>query len=104
MRSATAKQVAFYGSTPAYKGVLETHGWGDLQGELNMLSKRGEWDEMGNLVTDDILEEFAIVAEPAKVATELKARWGGTVDRVMCYFDFVAEADRPAFMEELRAS
>lgn len=102
MRGATAKQVAFYGSTPAYRGVLEAHGWGDLQGELNRLSKRGEWDAMGELITDEILEEFAIVAEPAKVAQALKARWGGTVDRIMCYFDFVSEEDRPAFLEEIR--
>ncbi|HEY5010178.1 MAG TPA: TIGR03617 family F420-dependent LLM class oxidoreductase, partial [Acidimicrobiales bacterium] len=37
-------QIAFYGSTPAYRGVLELHGWGDLQSELNTLSKTGEWD------------------------------------------------------------
>lgn len=102
MRSSTAKQLAFYGSTPAYKGVLDVHGWGELQTELNRLSKRGEWDEMGNLITDDVIDAFAIVAEPDKVADALHARWGGLVDRVLCGFDFVAEADRPAFMEALR--
>ena len=102
MRSATAKQLAFYGSTPAYKGVLDVHGWGELQTELNRLSKRGEWDEMGNLITDDVIDAFAIVAAPEKVADALNARWGGLVDRVLCSFDFVAEADRPAFMEALR--
>jgi probable F420-dependent oxidoreductase len=104
MRAATAKQLAFYGSTPAYKGVLDVHGWGDLQKELNALSKRGEWDAMGERITDEILEEFAIVAEPTKVAGALKTRWGGLVDRVLCSFDFLAEADRPAFMEELRGA
>ena len=39
----TREQIAFYGSTPAYRGVLELHGWGDLQDDLNRLSKRGEW-------------------------------------------------------------
>ena len=80
------------------------HGWGDLQKELNTLSKRGEWDAMGERITDEILEEFAIVAEPTKVAGALKTRWGGLVDRVLCSFDFLAEADRPAFMEELRGA
>ncbi len=102
MRSSTAKQVAFYGSTPAYRGVLEIHGWGDLQAELNALSKRGEWDAMGERITDDILEEFAVVAEPAKVAGALKARFGGLVDRMLCTFAFAAEDDRVAYMEELR--
>src|SRR5437588_3024272 len=48
------QQIAFYGSTPAYRSVLELHGWGDLQTELNSLSKRGEWVQMGELIDDDI--------------------------------------------------
>ena len=40
-KTATQQQIAFYGSTPAYRGVLELHGWGDLQTELNALSKQG---------------------------------------------------------------
>lgn len=103
MRSAVAKQLGFYGSTPAYRPVLEVHGWGDLQTELNVLSKRGEWDAMGERITDDILEEFAVVAEPAKVPAALKARYGGLVDRILATFSFVAEADRADYMEELRA-
>ena len=69
MRIATARQIGFYGSTPAYRGVLEVHGWGPLQGELNRLSKRGEWQAMGEQISDEVLEQFAIVAEPAKVVT-----------------------------------
>src|SRR6202008_919749 len=57
----TCKQIAFYGSTPGYRPVLELHGWGDLQTELNTLSKQGEWDEMGRLIDDDILNAFAVV-------------------------------------------
>ncbi len=104
VRTATAKQIAFYGSTPAYKPVLDAHGWGDLQGELNRLSKRGEWDAMGEEITDEILEVFAIVAEPARVAGALKARWGGLVDRVLCTFDFVADEERAHYLEELRSA
>lgn len=103
MRIATARQIGFYGSTPAYRGVLEVHGWGDLQGELNRLSKRGEWQAMGERIGDDVLEEFAIVAEPAKVATALKARFGGLVDRVLCSFSFVDAKRRADYLEELRA-
>ena len=80
-KSATCKQIAFYGSTPAYAPVLGVHGWGDLQPELNRLSKQGQWDEMGTLITDDILNEFAIVGEIDDVVDKFKARWGGLVDR-----------------------
>ena len=62
----TRQQIAFYGSTPAYRGVLELHGWGDLHTELNTLSKQGKWVEMGELVDDEVLGTFAVVAEPAR--------------------------------------
>jgi probable F420-dependent oxidoreductase len=102
-RTAVARQIAFYGSTPAYRGVLELHGWGELQGELNALSKRGEWVAMGERIGDAILEEFAIVSQPAGVARALGERFGGTIDRVLCTFPFADDAERKAWMEELRA-
>ena len=86
-RTAVCKQVAFYGSTPAYRAVLETHGWGDLQEELNAMSKRGLWDEMGTRITDEILDEFAVVAEqPEQVVPKFKQRFGGLVDRTSMGF------------------
>jgi probable F420-dependent oxidoreductase len=90
----TKQQIAFYGSTPAYRGVLELHGWGDLQTELNALSKQGEWVKMGELIDDDILRTFAVVAEPEGVAEELKRRYAGVVDRCSFYAPYRIEADR----------
>ncbi|MAE97190.1 MAG: LLM class F420-dependent oxidoreductase [Deltaproteobacteria bacterium] len=102
-RSGICKQIAFYGSTPAYKGVLEMHGWGELQAELNALSKQGQWDEMGSRISDEILEAFAVVTEPHRIAGELKKRFGDTVDRVFCTFPFASPEDQRAFIEELHA-
>jgi len=87
----TRAQIAFYGSTPAYKRVLDLHGWGDLQPELNAMSKAGKWQEMGTLIDDDILDAFAVVREPPKVATELKARFGDVVQRVMFYAPYASD-------------
>lgn len=103
MRTAVAAQIGFYGSTPAYRGVLEVHGWGELQGELNRLSKRGEWQAMGELIRDDVLEAFAIVAEPDRVAEALTQRFGGLVDRVLCSFSFLEPDERAKSIETLRA-
>jgi probable F420-dependent oxidoreductase len=83
--TSTREQIAFYGSTPAYRGVLEAHGWGDLQGELNILSKEGRWVEMGKLIDDDILDAFAIVGPPEEVAALIVERTRGLVDRVSLY-------------------
>ena len=88
------QQIAFYGSTPAYRGVLELHGWGDLQTELNALSKQGEWVKMGELIDDDILRTFAVVAEPEGVGAELKRRYGGVVDRCSFYAPYRTDPDR----------
>ena len=59
--SATRSQIAFYGSTPAYRGVLESFGYGDLQPELNRLSKLGDWAQMAALVDDNVLDAIATV-------------------------------------------
>ena len=82
-KKAVCKQIAFYGSTPAYAPVLGCHGWGDLQPELNKLSKMGNWDEMGSLITDEILDEFAIVGELDQVVDKFKNRYSSLVDRTM---------------------
>ncbi len=58
--AATRRQIAFYGSTPAYRKVLELHGWGELQDELHRLSRKGDWDAMGSLIDDEILNAFAV--------------------------------------------
>ncbi len=76
------QQIAFYGSTPAYRGVLEHHGWGDVGDELNRLSKKGEWVAMGDLVTDDMLAQFAVMGDTATIRAEVERRFGGMVDRV----------------------
>jgi probable F420-dependent oxidoreductase len=77
--------LAFYASTPAYRPVLETEGWGDLQPELNRLSKAGLWDEMPRLIDDDMLATLAAVGAPKDVATALSARFGAHVDRIAFY-------------------
>jgi probable F420-dependent oxidoreductase len=82
---AVRQQIAFYGSTPAYRPVLELHGWGDLQPELNTLSKRGEWVKMGELIDDEVLDAFAIVCPLDEVATQVTARFGDVVDRFSFY-------------------
>jgi probable F420-dependent oxidoreductase len=78
-------QIAFYGSTPAYRPVLDLHGWGELQDDLNRLSKEGRWAEMGAFVDDDMLEAFAVVAPLDQVAAGLLARRGDVLDRVSFY-------------------
>jgi probable F420-dependent oxidoreductase len=81
-RAAVRSQIAFYGSTPAYRLVLESRGWGALQPELNLLSKRGRWAEMAGLVSDEMLEAIAVCAPPQELAAKLRERTRGVADRL----------------------
>ncbi len=104
VKTATCKQIAFYGSTPAYKGVLDLHGWGDLQPELNRLSKIGQWDEMGTLIDDDILSAFAVVGEPKDVISGIKKRYTGLIDRASVSFAAIDRANVPSLVQEFKAA
>lgn len=81
----TRRLLAFYGSTPAYRPVLDVHGWGDLQPELNALSKQGRWEDMGTLIDDDVLHTIAACGTPAEVAAHIRDRVEGVADEVCIY-------------------
>jgi probable F420-dependent oxidoreductase len=88
MEQATAavrERVAFYGTTPAYRPVLELHGWGELSDQLHTLSVAGRWSEMGTLIDDEVLRAFAVVEEPDRVAGELLRRYGDVMTRLTLY-------------------
>jgi probable F420-dependent oxidoreductase len=81
-KQAARMQIAFYGSTPAYRPVLECHGRGELQARLRELSRRGGWSEMADLVDDDLLECIAVVGPPDEIAERVRARCASFAQRV----------------------
>jgi probable F420-dependent oxidoreductase len=90
------EQIAFYGSTAAYHQVLELHGWADLGSELNTLSRSDDgdrWVRMGELIDDEVLAAFAIVAEPDRVADAITKRYGDVVDRFNFYAPYPHDPD-----------
>ncbi len=76
------QQIAFYGSTPAYRPVLELHGWGDLQDELHAMTKQGEWDRIATLIDDEILNTFAVIGTPEEALAEVQRRYGDIAARI----------------------
>ena len=97
-------QISFYGSTPAYRGVLDCHGWGDLQQELNVLSKRGAWLEMAGRIPDEVVEEVAIVGPRAAVADRIHERYGAFAARVSPVAPFMPDPDAmAAIVSDLRS-
>ena len=81
-RDAMRPRLAFYGSTPAYKVILDVHGWGDLQPELNRLSKTGDWAAMSSLITDEIVDAFSVQGTPDRVGAIVRERYGDLVQRI----------------------
>ena len=90
-KEAIKYRIGFYGSTPAYKTVLDTHGWGDLQPRLNRMTKEGRWDQLPGEISDEVLHAFAAVGDPIEVATQIRQRFGGLIDRTALAASFSPE-------------
>lgn len=94
------RQIAFYGATPAYRSVLELHGWGDLHTDLHKLSRDGQWAAMTDLIDDTVLNTFAVVGEPTEAGAEVRRRFDGLVDRFTLYTPYtIAESVRTAVVD-----
>jgi len=89
-------RLAFYGSTPAYKVILDVHGWGDLQPELNRLSKTGDWATMSALITEEMIDVFSVQGTPDEIGPIVKARYGDLVQRISFDTSAKLDADRVA--------
>ncbi len=87
-REETRKQISFYASTPTYRTVLNVHGWGDIGEKLSALAARGKWDEMPALITDELLNEIAIIAPMSEIPARIKSRYAGILDRITFYTPF----------------
>lgn len=85
--------LGFYGSTPAYRPVLDTHGWGELQPRLRQLTREGRWDDLPSLVDDEVLATIAVRGTPAEAAAELRRRFAGRVDRLAVYAPYALADD-----------
>ncbi len=100
----TKAQIAFYASTPAYRPVLDLHGWGDLQPELTTMTKQGRWSELADMIDDKILDSFAVVGDPATVGRGLRERFGDVAARVTLSAPYDADpAIWPAVIAAARA-
>lgn len=100
----TRQQLGFYGSTPAYRGVLEHHGWAELGVELHQRTVAGEWAKLGESINDEVLNTFAVVGHIDSIADQLHARYGDVVSRIRLAMPNDIARDRWAGLSEaLRA-
>jgi len=76
------RRIAFYASTRTYLPVLECHGFQEICPRLHQMSLEGKWDEMGDLITDEILDAFAVVGAYDEIAPAILERYRGLVDEI----------------------
>ncbi len=99
-RAVTRQQISFYASTPSYRRVFATHGWDEIAEHLSRLASKGRWGEMPDLITDEILATFAVVAAPEDLPAALRERYHSIADRLNLYIPFIP-GERDAFWRKL---
>lgn len=99
------RKVAFYCSTPAYRPVLEHHGWGELNDILHPMSREGKWEEMRDVIDDEVLHTFVTVGTSKEIVPELRKRFGDLCDRISVRFGDDISTERLAeAIKELQAA
>jgi len=101
-REIVRQQISFYASTPSYRSVFELHGWDHVREALSEKAKRQDWGTMGELITDEIVDQFATTAEPNELATALQERYAGLAERINLYIPFIP-GERDEFWSSLAA-
>lgn len=103
VRDGLRSMVAFYGSTPAYRQVLDDLGVGELQPRLQQMTRAGEWHRLVELVDDDLVEQLTVVGEATEVGATLRERYGGLVDRLsLTFVQELPVSALPAVVDEVR--
>ena len=105
VRKRLLERVALYASTPEYLPMLEMHGWQDKFPAFLDMARGGKWTEMGELVSDEMLDEYAVIGTPAELPGKIEARFGGLTQRVQLddeWFEGLSDADIRALVAAIR--
>ncbi|MCC6559066.1 MAG: TIGR03617 family F420-dependent LLM class oxidoreductase [Polyangiaceae bacterium] len=94
-RRAVREQIAFYASTRTYAPVLAAHGWQDLTPALHRRSVSGDWKGMGDLITDEMLDTFAVTGTYETIGAKIRERYGDLLDRTSLYQPYRTSVDDP---------
>ena len=96
------QQISFYASTRSYHGVLRAMGWEETGLALHNLSVEGKWDKMPALISDEMLDEWAVVATYDDFAAKMKQRAEGLFSTVLLNLPADALADADWLQETVR--
>jgi probable F420-dependent oxidoreductase len=94
-RQAVKQQIAFYASTRTYEPVLAVHGWQDLVPHLHRKSVEGDWKGMADLITDEMVDTYAVTGTYATIGAAIRDRYAGLLDRTAFYQPYATALDDP---------
>ena len=97
------QQIAFYASTRTYEPVLAAHGWQDLTPTLHRKSVQGDWQGMADLITDEMLDTYAVTATYDTLRAKIEERYAGLLDRTALYQPYRPNLDDPRLPAAIRA-
>lgn len=107
VRTGLKERVALYASTPEYEKMLDMHGWDVTLSDFIALSREGRWADMGKLVSDKMLEAYAVVATPADLPGQLKKRYDSRIGRLQLdeeWFDGLSDGDIAQLVRALKVA
>ena len=96
------QRIAFYASTRTYKPVMDVHGWGDVTLELHRLSLQGQWKEMAALITDEMVDAFAVVGPHDALPSLIEKRFGGWASSVTLGLSDAPDDDLKRLIEKIK--
>jgi probable F420-dependent oxidoreductase len=102
-REAVRQQIAFYASTRTYEPVLASHGWQDVAPHLHRKSVEGDWAGMARLVTDEMVETYAVTGTHETIAARIQERYAGLLDRTSFYQPHRPGLDDPRLARVVKA-
>ncbi|HKZ04059.1 MAG TPA: LLM class F420-dependent oxidoreductase, partial [Methylomirabilota bacterium] len=89
--------------TRTYQAVLECHGWGDVTARLHRKSIEGDWKGMADLITDEMLDAYAVTAPYDRLHAAMEARYAGLLDRTALYQPYPPRQDDPRLPALIKA-
>jgi probable F420-dependent oxidoreductase len=96
-------RIGFYSSTPAYKDVLDLHGWGDVQMETRNLTRAGRWGELGEPISDEMLDTYTVMGEPREIAPKIEQRFADFIDTIQSNLELQDEEIQYEIIREIEA-
>ena len=82
-REAQRAVLGFLYSTPAYRRTLELFGWDDLGAQLQLMTRSGDWSQLGMLMTDEVLDVLIPSGTWEELPTVINDWFAGLVDAVL---------------------